>query len=149
MQAIDVTYLAFFDELEKIAEAQKTIPVIRSLPQNDEKALSVISKRVDSSDVKVLGHKNVAVPVEVLGPLEDYGFKKTRLAVPLPSEWPGTSTWRKGQLHAHKIRDYYLFHKDKTAPRGVVHGLKHWFTEGMPASIKRLHESADAVGQLR
>jgi len=142
-----IDFYAFSDELIKIAEDAGAIavPVVRRLPSDADQAMELIKQRIDKSKRTIIGHKNIAVPVEKLGPLEQYGFKKTRWAVPLPGEWPGTPSWRRDELHAHKMDDHYLMHKDTISPQGAIRAVEHWFHEGLPATRKRIGERSAAI----
>lgn len=136
-----VDFHAFADELIKISDAGMiSIPSIQRLPRDADEALESIKNRIDRHGVDVLGHKNIAVPVKRLGDLTDLGFKKTRIAVPLPGERIGRASWRRGQLHAHELGDKYVMHKDKTAPTGVIAAISHAIKEGLPAAKKRLSD---------
>lgn len=142
----------FLDELAKIAEAYRAvrgaedklrddIPVIALARNADpQKSLERISQAIEKSRGKVLGHANVAVKSLSTPTLKRFGFKPTRLAVPLPGEKGMLpESYRKGRLHAHQMGDFTLMHHDKIVPTaGVVAAVSHWFKEGVPASIKRL-----------
>jgi hypothetical protein len=78
------------------------------------------------------------VKAERLGDLEQFGFRKTRLSVPLPGERIGTHSWRKGDLHAHLVGDHYLMHKDKIDPQGILRSAVHVVKEGIPAAVRRV-----------
>lgn len=135
-----IDFVAFSDELQKIAE-EVGVPVIQRLPRDAGKVFESIGRRIDKSGRDIIGHPNVAVPIKRLGELEQYGFKKTRLAVPLPGERIGTPSWRKDNLHAHSRGEHYLMHKDQIAPsQGPIKAVKHWFREGLPAAMKRFRE---------
>lgn len=127
-----------------------SIPLIHRLPQDADAALESIKRRIDKSERAILGHPNIAVPIKRLGELEQYGFKRTRLAVPLPGERIGTPSWRKDELHAHRVGEHYLMHKDAIPPqRGPLTAVKHWLKEGLPATRERLRErEASVVGGL-
>ena len=143
-----IDFYAFSDELVKIAQdaaGSIAVPVVRKLPADADQAMEVIKRRIDKSKKTIIGHRNVAIPVDRLGPLEQYGFKKTRLAVPLPGEWIGTPSWRRDELHAHKMNEHYLMHKDSVSPQGAVRAVKHWFQEGLPATRKRIGERSAAI----
>lgn len=135
-----ISFRAFSDELTKIAQEMGALPRIHRLPRDTERALESLQRRAAESKREILGHSSVAVPVKRLGDLEEWGFKKTRLAVPLPGERPGTPSWRRGQLHAHKAGDYFVFHNDSIEPQGLRNAIKHTFKEGVPAVKKRLRE---------
>lgn len=139
-----ISFAAFADELSKIAEEGR-LSAIRRLPADSSKAIARIGEKIDSSRSKILGFPSVAVPVKALGDLKDHGFKETRVAVPLPWEPPGTPSWRKGNLHAHKMGDYFVMHKDEIAPSGVIAGVRHWAHEGLPALKKRFVEGEAGV----
>jgi hypothetical protein len=139
-----VDFSAFTDELLKIAEAG-AIPVVSRIPMDADKAFETIKKRIDKSGRDILGHPNVAVPVERFGDLTQHGFKKTRLAVPLPGERLGAPSWRKDDLHAHRSGEHYLMHKDKIAPRGALQSMRHLVREGIPASRLRMRSRQSAV----
>jgi len=128
---------SFCDELCKIAEGD-SVPLVKWLPRDPERALHRIRSHIDQSSKEILGHKNVAVKVKRLGDLERLGFKKTRMSVPLPGEWVGAHSWRKGDLHAHLLGEHYLVHRDKTEPKGVVSSAIHVVKEGIPAAVRRI-----------
>lgn len=134
-----IDFKSFSDELKKISVDRAA--VVNRLPQDREKALDLISRRIDKSKTEIFGFPTVAVPVKRMGELADYGFKKTRMAVPLPWESPGTASWRKGKLHAHKKEDMFVIHKDDIIPSGVAGSMKHWVKEGLPAMRKRLKQN--------
>lgn len=142
-----ISFTAFSDELVKIAGAG-AIPVVSRLPQDADRALETIKRNIDKSQKAIIGHPNVAVPVKHLGNLADRGFKRTRLAVPLPGERIGTPSWRRGELHAHRRGEHYLMHKDQIPPQeGAVKAVRHWMHEGLPAAKKRFKERmAPAIG---
>lgn len=147
----------FFDELIKIAEAyravrgvedrlRKDIPVLSLGKKVDpEKAVDRITKAIESSKAKVLGHDNIAVRTQAVPSLERLGFKPTRLAVPLPGERGlAPVSYRRGRIHAHRMGDFTLMHHDKIAPaQGMVQAIQHWFQEGLPASVERI--KADVI----
>lgn len=130
-----IPFAAFSEELVKIAESD--IPIVKRLPRDREAALRRVSKAIDKSKTTILGYPSVAVDVRQLGDLSSIGFKRTRLAVPLPWERVGARSWRKGKLHAHKKGQHFVLHKDKLSPKGVVMGAKHWVEEGIPAAKDR------------
>lgn len=156
--------LGFAEELFKIAEElkyrraagvdiAKGIPVVRMMPKNPEyvqKRLEMLTKPSDTAQ-KVLGYSNIAVPAKLLPDLEELGFKKTRIATPLPGEKALSPSWRKGTLHAHRIGPVYLMHQDKTDPLSgklgylSPSGIKHGVTEGIPSIVKRLKEKQSLV----
>lgn len=141
-----VDFSAFVDEMIKIAEGSDVIPLVKRLPRDADQAMEAIKSRISRSDVPLLGHPSVAIPVKKLGDLESRGFKRTRLAVPLPGERIGSPTWRKGPLHAHRLGEHYLMHMDKFPPvGGPIRAIKHAITEGVPATRKRLKERAVAA----
>lgn len=141
-----IDFYAFSDELVKIAtEPVDSIPIIGRLPQDADQALETIKRRIDKSKKTIIGHKNVAIPVKRLGDLERHGFKKTRWAVPLPGERIGTPSWRKEELHAHRMGEHYLMHKDQIVPHRAIDAVKHWFKEGLPATRKRIREREAAI----
>lgn len=70
-------------------------------------------------------HAQVAVPKDKLN-LKGLGFEKTRLAIPLPGESWGTTSYRRGELHAHEAGPFLLVHKDESAPgKGLFAHLVH------------------------
>lgn len=141
-----INFFSFSDELIKIAESAGTIPVFSKLPNDADRALEAIKRKVRTSKVSVLGHKTVAVPRKAFGDIASKGFEKTRLAVPLPGERIGTPSWRRGQLHAHSKDDYYLFHEDEHAPqKGFTSAIRHAIKEGIPASKKRFRDRTALV----
>lgn len=93
---------------------------------------------VKQSPARVLGHRTIAVREKGLPPLEQLGFRKTRLAVPLPGEKGLLPvSYRKGHIHAHDMGDTLLMHTDKIAPEGFVKSLHHGVVEGIPAYFRR------------
>lgn len=141
-----VDFSAFVDEMVKIAESSSSVPLIKRLPRDADEAMEHIKRRIDKSPTALLGHPSVAIPVKRLGDLEGRGFSVTRLAVPLPGERIGAPTWRKGSLHAHRLGEHYLMHKDKVPPiGGPIRAIKHAITEGIPATRKRLQERTVAA----
>ncbi len=132
-----MTIESFRDELCKIAEGD-AVPLVRWLPKDPDKALHRIRNHIDRSTKEILGHKNVAVRAKKLGDLEQLGFKKTRMSVPLPGERMGTHSWRKGDLHAHLLGEHYLMHRDRTEPKGVLRSAIHVVKEGIPAAVRRI-----------
>lgn len=139
-----IDFYAFSDELQKIAE-ERSVSAVKRLPRDKEKALDTISRRIDRSKDTILGFPSVAVPLKYLGDLKDHGFKKTRLAVPLPWERAGAPSWRRGQLHAHRKGEHFVFHKDRIAPKGVVAAIKHWAHEGVPAMRERMRSGESSL----
>lgn len=136
----DVTTIcSFSDEIRKLADSNP-IPLIRRLPRDPDRAAGFIERKIDSSGRAVLGHPSVAVPVRKLGDLEEQGFKKTRLSIPLPGEGIGAVSWRKGNLHAHMIGGHYVFHKDLVTPQGVRKNVSHFLREGVPAAARKIRE---------
>jgi hypothetical protein len=159
---ISVQAEGYAEELFKLAALQyrkaqgvdiaKGIPIVSRMP----KTTKAIQKRLEAltSDnekaKKVLGYTNVAVPKKALPPLEELGFKPTRIATPLPGEKPLTISWRKGKLHAHQLGPIYLMHQDKHDPKGKLGylslaGLKHGITEGLPSMMKRMKQKQALV----
>ena len=132
----------------KSKQAAGAVPLVSNLPMDADKAFETIKRRIDTSGKAILGHPNVAVPVKQLGDLAEHGFKRTRLAVPLPGERIGTPSWRNDELHAHRRGEHYLMHKDKIPPqRGAREAVRHWLKEGVPATRLRLRErQASAIG---
>ena len=140
------TVESFRDELCKIAEGD-TVPLVKWLPRDPEKSLQRIRDKIDQSPKKILGHKNVAVSVKRMGDLERFGFKKTRLAVPLPGERIGAHTWRKDDVHAHLVDKHYLIHRDKTIPKGILNSILHAVKEGIPAAARRVrYREREVIG---
>jgi len=86
-------------------------------------------------------HPQVAVSAKEIGDLKERGFKKTRMAIPLPGERLFTPTWRKGKLHAHRVGKHYLFHKDAVAPTSLKRVIKHNFHDVPPAVRARIRKS--------
>ena len=149
-------FLAFGVELQKLAEAEyqkvrgaellKGIPFVRSLPKNPTRFERRVHTLVDKENYsKVLGYSNIAVGN--MPDLEELGFRKTRVATPLPGEKFFTPTWRKGDIHIHKLGPIHLVHRDKHAPDKYLslRGLKHGVTEGIPSMIKRIRERTPLV----
>jgi hypothetical protein len=92
----------------------------------------------------------VAIPVDKMPRLEDMGFKKTRIAIPLPGELPFTPSWRKGKIHAHKQGPYYITHIDKHDPfgGGVKHVATHWAQDGLKA-LHRVGKGDSRIAVMR
>lgn len=130
------SFSSFVDEMVKIAELGD-MPVVQRLPVDADMAMEAIKKRIDKSNHVILGSRNVAVPIKRLGDLEQYGFRKTRLAVPHPGERFGAPSWRRDDLHAHKNAEYYYMHKDKWVPKGLIQTARHIADEGIPAASQR------------
>lgn len=144
-----IDFRAFSDELQKIAEGS-VVPTLRRLPEDADEAFESIKRGIERSKTSILGHPSVAVPVGKLGDLEQHGFKRTRLAVPIPGERIGTPSWRQrgGQLHAHRKGEHYLMHKDRLPPLGgPLVAAKHWVEEGIPATIKRFTEREASIAR--
>lgn len=151
-----IDFSAFSDELVKIAEElayrkahgielAEGIPLVRRLSQAPEKAREQLLRATKKSGKKVLGYANVAVHEDMMPSMKELGFKRTRVATPLPGERPFSVTWRSGKLHAHKQGPFFLLHQDKHDPlakggyislKGVKHGLK----EGVPSLVRRFGE---------
>lgn len=136
------------EEYKKVqgAELLKGIPFVRSLPTNPTRFERRVHTLVDQgSKAKVLGYTNIAVGS--MPDLEEMGFRKTRVATPLPGESAFSPTWRKGEIHVHKLGPIYLMHKDKHAPDKYLslRGLKHGITEGIPSIVKRIRERTPLV----
>lgn len=141
----------------------KGIPIAHRMPKKPEAIHHRLEQLTDperTNVTKVLGYSNVAIPKKSLPPLEELGFKPTRIATPLPGEKAFTISYRKGKLHAHQMGPVYLIHQDKHDPRsgrmGYVSlgGVKHGVTEGIPSVIKRFKEKQSLVkervaGKLR
>lgn len=136
--AIDVAYRKVRGERSELRSDIPLVSMNRKLAP--DKALARISKAVDKSRGRILGHETVAVRTSQMPSVKTMGFKPTRLAVPLSGEkglFP--VSYRKGRVHGHQVGGLTLFHHDKMPPEGiktVVHGL----TEGIPALIKRFQK---------
>ena len=143
---------AFGDELLKIAaesvrykkirvpggelvQIRSDIPVIRRVPTDPEELRAAVKRALGRAKPNILGYANVAFGAET--DLKRAGFKPTRAAVPLPGEGLGTTSWRSGKLHVHKLGPIYLAHEDIMAPEGVLKSVKHGLTEGVPAILRR------------
>lgn len=132
---------AFWAELEKIAKEAPAyrryaghlldadIPLFRvgkdTKWENIKRAISNVEKSTWS-------HPNVAIPAEQLD-LKRFGFKPTRLAIPLPGERWGTTSWRSGTLHAHKRGPVFLVHDDKHPTKGF--GLLKHTIDDVPTAL--------------
>jgi hypothetical protein len=150
------TFVSFSQELQKLAEEEykkvqgaellKGIPFVRSLPANPTRFERRVHTLVDQgSKVQPLGYTNIAVGS--MPDLEEMGFRKTRMATPLPGEGAFSPTWRKGDIHVHKLGPIYLMHRDKHGPERYLSfkGLKHGITEGIPSLFRRLKERTPLV----
>lgn len=128
----------FTDELLKLgAGALDHVP---RLPP-DINTLTELTDAIRHQGERVLGYRNVALPVSVLGDLERRGFRPTRLATPLPGERLFSKTWRKGKLHAHRLGDEYFLHLDRIAPsQSLRDALSHFRQEGIPSLKQRMLE---------
>jgi hypothetical protein len=120
----------------------RRVPMLKRPPKTSKRLVQrierVLAGQEHDPEKGIIGFKNIAFPVSALPEPEKAGFKKTRIAVPLPGESIGTPSWRRGELHMHKKEPYYVIHRDVTAPtRGPFEAVKHWFTEGVPATIRR------------
>ena len=82
-------------------------------------------------------HHQVAVPKKGFN-LESLGFLPTSFAIPLPGEAWGTTSYRRGPLHAHEAGPVYLIHKDADEP-----GLGHLLRDVPGALKKRILENIE------
>jgi len=112
----------------------RQIPVLRSV-RPDEEGRQRLLEAVENSPNTNWSHPQVAVRKM---DLEGMGFEPTRLAIPLPGETPGTTSWRSGELHAHSAGPVFLVHKDATPPRGIIGNIKHVVEDVPPALIRLL-----------
>jgi len=163
---ISVQAEGFAEELLKLAKEQlkyraaqgaliaKGIPIAGRMPKKPEaiqKRLETLTDPNQNKVTKILGYANVAIPKDKLPPLEELGFKPTRIATPLPGEKMFATSYRKGKLHAHQMGPVYLMHQDTHDPRkgrmGYVSigGIKHGVTEGIPSIVKRIKEKQSLV----
>lgn len=138
------------DRYREVAGSSKRvladIPVVDHLSRDNETAIRQIKRALSRKKGQdILGHRNVVIPENVMGDVGSLGFKPTRLAVPLPGEPVGATTWRRGDLHLHKMGPLYFAHQDKTVPKGLVATLRHGIVEGTPALRKRFREKAELV----
>lgn len=159
-----IDFNAFSDELFKIAEEltyrkvhgvelAKGVPLVRRLSDAPERAREQLLKATDSSKSKakkIFGYANVAVHEAKMPDLKEMGFKRTRIATPLPGERALSNTWRSGKLHAHKQGPFFLLHQDEEAPMGRFgylnpKAIKHGVKEGLPSMIKRISEKQSLV----
>lgn len=111
----------------------REVPVLRTVPQDDAGRKKLIEAIEGSANTR-WSHPQVAVRKM---DLEGLGFKPTRMAIPLPGEAPGTTSWRSGELHAHKSGPVFLVHKDAKPPKGVIGNIRH-FIEDVPPAISKL-----------
>jgi hypothetical protein len=140
-------YAYMLDELEKISLdmtnyrkvqgvlLDKEIPYIRKLPQGEE-GKARIRELLNKAEARTTRWSHSQAAVKDL-PLEEMGFKPTRVAIPLPGEKPGTKTWRSGSLHAHKTGPMYVVHEDKAPPKSIFGSIKHVIKDVPPALVKR------------
>ena len=99
----------------------KGIPFINGLSDKKETAEKQILRGISKSKDD-WSHPQVAIRNLDLASL---GFKPTRMALPLPGERIGTTSWRSGPLHAHKMHEMFLVHKDGAGPSGFMDTLQH------------------------
>jgi uncharacterized protein YycO len=90
----------------------RSIPVLRLPKENSTEHLEEILKNVKPG---FWSHAQIAVPKKGVN-LAELGFKKTRMAIPLPGEKWFTPSYRAGKLHAHDAEGFYLIHEDKADP---------------------------------
>lgn len=123
-------------EYRRIAGGQlsRDIPIVRRLPADVEQARARLQAAIATSPDE-WSHPQVAV--RDLN-LESLGFSPTRLAIPLPGERIGTTSWRSGDMHAHKQGPVYLVHQDESSPGSILGVLQHAVTDVPPAVVKRL-----------
>jgi len=70
--------------------------------------------------------------------LDDIGFKRSVLDIPLPGKRLFGSSWRNSGVHVHAFGDVYLAHLDKSDPMsGIGKAIKHNITEAAPAAMRR------------
>lgn len=140
--------LSFAKELVKVADATgykpvqeekvllaEGIEVVRKLPEDTNKAVKRITEALKDAGPAGWSHPQVAVPVKELGDLEARGFSETRLGLPLPGESWFDVSWRKKNLHAHRMGPLYLFHWDKSRAGGLAH-LLHDVLPALEAKYK-------------
>jgi len=77
-------------------------------------------------------HPQVAVAKDKVN--LDAGWKKTRLAIPLPGEAWGTPSYRHGELHAHEAGPFLLVHKDESSPSS---GLITHLVKDVPEALRK------------
>ena len=119
------------------AYIDRRIPTINSLPDDPRAARKMLVAAIRASRV---GSAHPPVAVRDLD-LAGLGFIPTHLAIPMPWETPGATSWRSGKLHAHKANDVYLVHRDHTAPGvglSALASLSHAMRDVVPAVEQRL-----------
>ncbi len=180
MRFSQTTVEAFRRELSKLAEVQyrvvagadgkvlldTKIPYVAELPTDPAKAVAALREKIEKAPPSQWTHKQVAVPVNVLGPLHKTKlFRRHWDAIPLPGEGPFRTTWRgrgplAGGLHAHRLKGLYLVHNDAHDPTQVRKTLRHalseapkswWlrYTKKLDAHVKDLEERASRQRKAR
>lgn len=119
----------------------KQIPLLRSVPGSEEGRKKLLEAIEGSTNTR-WSHPQVAVKKLELDQL---GFEPTRLAVPLPGETPGATSWRSGQLHAHKMGPVFLVHKDAEPPESIYGNLRHAAKDLPPAVLRRIKGAVPPV----
>jgi len=118
----------------------RRIPTINSLPEDHRAARKMLVESIRASRAD---DSNPPVAVRNLD-LHGLGFVPTRLALPMTWETPGTVSWRSGRLHAHKVNDIYLVHRDHSAPGTGLRALfsfAHATNDLLPAVRNRVQHS--------
>lgn len=116
---------------------QAGIPLVQRLPKDAGRAKERLLRGIERSKDS-WSHPQVAVKKLDLGGM---GFKPTRLAIPIPGEGLGATSWRAGSLHAHKQGPVFLVHKDRSTPDSLAGVMSH-LDEALPALKKRLSTHA-------
>jgi len=117
---------------------QRGIPFLASLNEDPDRARAQLLRGIARSK-DTWTHPQVAVRRL---DLQGLGFEPTRLAIPLPGERVGATSWRAGELHAHKQGPVFLVHKDESAPGTVAGTLSHLAFDTPKAIVARMRTSS-------
>jgi hypothetical protein len=117
------------------------VPTIERLPEDRRAAKKLLIAAIRTSGLA--DHPPAAVHHL---DLKGLGFQPTRLSLPMPWEWLGTTSWRSGRLHAHQAGDIYLVHQDKTAPGKNMRALlsvEHGVNDLLPALVRKFTHTSE------